>query len=1602
MSTIDERIVSMRFDNREFEQGVSTTIRSVEKLKQGMRFEESARSLANLQNESNRFNLNGLGEATNGIGQKFNAMSIIAITALVNIANKAVNVGIRMTKALTIEPVLTGLKEYETKMTAIQTILTNTKSKGTTIDQVTEKLDELNRYADLTIYNFAEMTRNIGTFTAAGVGLEDATTAIKGIANLGAGSGSTVHQVNTAMYQLSQALASGKVMLQDWRSVENAGMGGEYFKNALYETAEAMGIFVDRSIPFRESISGVNSKNSWLTSEVLINTLKKFADDETLTKAATQVKTITQLWDTLKESAQSGWAMSWELVVGNLDEASKVLTAVKDVFDKIIGSSADARNEMLRFWKDNGGRQAMIDGLANAFKALQAVLIPIGTAFRNIFPRTTGQQLIEMSERFRDFTAKLVISGDTAKKIQTIFEAVFKVIRIFVDSAVGFGTMIFHTIMALSPLAEVIFNNSFRLSELVNKIADAITEFDIFKRAGDGVVGVLRYLANAAAEVAKKFDFISVIETGAKAISTFAGKIKDGFRAIFDQLDFGDTGFGFNKVIDVINSGLFGVILWNLNQFANNLNSPFALIHDIFANSDEIMGSFNNILIETQNTLKTFQGSIKAKTLMTIAKAVGILALSIGLLSILDPDKVTTALVAISAAMGELFLFMTAFQKYITIESLKGMGTVNLSLIALATAILILAGAMHKLGQLDLAGIGKGLIGVTGGITALVGAVWLMNKGQVTMVKGTGALLSLAGAVVILAYGVEKLAKVPFTSLVKGLGAMGVILAELGAFLTFTDFSGLGIFKGGSIVLMATGLRVLTGAVEKLSSINSTSLAKAVLAIGGILTEIAGFSYLMGNSTHLITSAVALNIVALSFGTLSKAILSFGSSSWEAIAKGLVALGGALTEIGTAVYFMPATLPIIGVGLIAVASALKTLSESLLISSSMSWEGIAKGLIVMAGSLTIIATAMQFMTTALPGAAALLVISVSLKAIGSVVESMSSLSWEGIAKGLIVVGGAFGVIAGAAYLIAPIVPSMLALAGGVAALGVACLAAGAGIAAFGLGFSMLANLGASGGKAILDFLLAMVDSVDKLVKIFTNIGMSILKAIENLLPKIVDVTVKIVMAVLDAIVQNFPAIIDKVIFFLMMLLDAIDVYSPMLVDKAITMIINFINAIAEGLRTNVPYLVDALKNLFGAIVESLITILQGVVEVIPFVGKDISSEMEKVKTSIRDAVKPSEMKKYGEDAANGWSAGFMSPIKTYRENGTVLGKEAKTGIQEGAAGIDILGTQTSTEFIQGFLKNQDLSNMSGEALTKELMLGMNKNKDEYSKIGDKASSDFVKKINESAPKANEAGKKIGTETEKGIKANETTYGLLATKYGTDFTVGIESKSGEANLAGRKLSESAKSGLGDVRGGFRQQGENAGEGFAAGIRARAQEAKDEARRMAQEAINSVKRALNAHSPSREFIKLGEWSGEGYVIGLQETYSSVERASDTLGSKAIESVKKIFYRYDPEINDIKPKIKPVIDLSEVDKLHSQIEEKTITPQINKTETISIEAKSSLDRQIIKELSGLRQDMYSLYSGFQNLKMVVDSRVLVGELIPEIDMQLGIRSAMTERGV
>lgn len=447
--------------------GVQDSLNGVKKLEEGLAFRGGVEGINQVSAAAKNLNFS---EAQAGIAEttsKFSALQSIAFGALASIGGKIAEVGSSMLSSFTVQPLIDGMKEYELQLNSVQTILANTAQKGETIQTVNAALDQLNTYADQTIYNFGEMTSNIGKFTAAGIGLDDSVASIKGLANWAAVAGANSESTSRAMYQLSQAMAAGTVKLQDWMSLENAGIATKQFQDQLIQTAKVHGKSVDEMIAKNGSFR-LSLQEGWLTQEIMMETLKQMAgeytDEQLLSmgyteeqvaqiqelaktgmSAAQDIKTFSQLMGVIGEELGSSWAQSFRIIFGDFEQAKELWTKVGAFLtgpSGVITQMGNARNALLQGWADLGGRQKVLEGLASLFHAMWDPLQRIGQAFSQVFSGPSAEGLYAMSEAFANFMAKLVPSEATVESIGNYFESFFRIVKIGVLVLTDFAKVI--------------------------------------------------------------------------------------------------------------------------------------------------------------------------------------------------------------------------------------------------------------------------------------------------------------------------------------------------------------------------------------------------------------------------------------------------------------------------------------------------------------------------------------------------------------------------------------------------------------------------------------------------------------------------------------------------------------------------------------------------------------------------------------------------------------------------------------------------------------------------------------------------------------------------------------------------------------------------------------------------------------------------------------------------------------------------------------------------------------------------------------------------------------------------------------------------------
>lgn len=1254
-TTVDQRVVQMRFDNKQFESGVSDTMSTLSKLKQALNFTGASKSLEGINGAAKGVNLSCISNGVEAVSARFSALQVMGVTALANITNSAVNTGKRIAKALTVDPIKTGFQEYETQINAVQTILANTESKGTTLKDVNGALDELNKYADKTIYNFTEMTKNIGTFTAAGVDLDTSVSSIQGIANLAAVSGSTSQQASTAMYQLSQALAAGKVSLMDWNSVVNAGMGGQVFQDALKRTATAMGKDVDGLIKkygsFRESLT----QGEWLTTDVLTATLEQFTmaaeegskewekykkslmDDgytekqateilkmaNTATDAATKVKTFSQLIDTAKESVQSGWTQTWEILVGDFEEAKKTLTSVSDAFNSIVEKSAKTRNELLQGWKDLGGRTALLKSFKNIFEGLGNIAKPIGEAFREIFPALKPKQLMDVTKNFKKLTESFKeFTGSHGDQIKSTFKGIFSVLDIGLTIVKAVAKGFVKVIKSFSGIGGGILDATGSIGGWLSGLRDTVKEADIFGKAMD-------FVSNALSTVITK-----IKELGG-SIGSGLSKALDTIGEFINNLDF--SGFDFSGLLNFANGGLLTAFLFGLQKLTGSLTGTSDSLKEIFEKFDlkklfgDKLDGVTDILDNVRGCFQAYQSQLQAGTLIKIATAIAILAASLAVISAIDGDALNKALGGISVLFAELMLSSNAFSNFNT----------------------------------------KSLTGVA---------------------KSVGTMIGISTSILILSLALKSLSSIEPKDLIGGVAAVGVLMGEIALFTSNAKIDKSLKKSSGSLILLSTAMVIMAQAVKQFSSMDVKEIGVGLLGVGGSLAVIAAGLKFMPKNT--ISIGAGLVIVSGAMLVLAKALDSFGGMDGEKIKIGLQAMGGALGELAIALFLMKSSVSGAAALLIA-AGAMAILTPVLKSLGDLSIEQIAKALGVMAGTFVILGIAGATLGPVIPvllglaGAIALfgagcLAVGVGVSAFAAGLAMLAVSGTAGIASITLIIQGIIGLIPAAAKALA---------------LGVV---------------SIIQTIASSAGQ-IAESLLGMITAIltafeqhlPKIVDLGCSIVVKLLEGITKHLPELVSSAVKLVITFIEsvatALTNHGPELANAVVKLIKSIVTTLVHILTDSIPKLVTTGIDLIKGLIKGIKNTVgsvtkaivnvgKSIVNAIKNFFG--IHSPSTVFRDIgKDVIQGLINGFKNKLNSAITTIKNIGKncvnaiKNKVSDFKEAGAKIMNSGFIQGVKNKISNAvdTVKGIPTKcaTAIKNKASEFKSAGKNVIDGFIEG-------------------------------------------------------------------------------------------------------------------------------------------------------------------------------------------------------------------------------------------------------------------------------------------------------------------------------
>ena len=1452
--TIDERVVEMRFDNKQFESGIETSIDSLGKLNRSLDLKGASKGLENVNAASKGLGVGmaDLATVVESAGRKFDALRIMATTALVNITNSAVNAGKKLVSSLSIDQLTAGWGKYEQKTANVQTLMNST---GKSIDEINGYLDKLMWFSDETSYGFTDMTAALAQMTSSGGKIEKLIPMITGVANATAYAGKGASEFSRVIYNLNQSYGAGYLQLMDWKSLELAGVGSLQLKETLIQTAEALGKVKKGQVTvanFSETL-----KDKWADTEVMEAAFGKFGEfsdavqkmvasgevdtaaeaieklsgkygalGEKAFRSAQEAKSFSEAIDATKDAVSSGWLKTYEIIFGNYEEAKVLWTDLANTLWDIFASGADARNEMLKEWADLGGRADALEGIVNIFHAIQAIIEPVSEAFSEMFPAITAQRLFEITEKFKILTGNFktfVTESEKGTKLLNILKSVFKGVFATVEIGVMLFSSIAKAVMKFfkltSPVTESIFGLVGALGDSIVMLRDFIKETKVFDNVAGGIASVLASMINGIGAFVKslskgfkktfklteesvgslvdrvktRFESLAWLASAISAawgvVVKIADKIGEAIGKVFSAIKEALKDADFNTVLDIVNGGLLAGILGGVLKFINRFSG-------ITKDFKGFVEGFKEIIVSVKNAINTFTADIKIGMLKKIATSVAILAASVIAMSLVDSDKLASSFAVLTGLFVDLFGAMTIFQKLMGKDGFKVMDKLSSQMIAIALATLILSFAVTELAKLDWAGIGKGLTGIVGIMVPLTAAVKIMSSKDVQ--HGAKGLLSLSISILLLTVAVKQFTKLSWDELGRGLGSLAAVIVMLVGFTKLADSKKMGT----KLIALSAGILILSLAIKDLASLSLEQVGVGLLALAGALGAVVGLTYALPK--NFAKKAVDLALLATAIKILGGAFSIFAKLGIDQVVAGLLALAGSLAIITIALYAIPNNVKKKASTIAKMAVAIGTLAPALVLLGTIPLENVGSALLALGGALGIMIASLYLLPKGTAGKAlAIMLVAAALNALILPLTLLGKLSLTTIGTALLVIAGILVIFGIAVYALQGKELTLLALAGALVLLGIACTAVSVAVVAMSGAIVALAGVGSAAVAMIIGVITGIVALIPVIIE---NIGKGII-AFLNLIAgageAIFGAISTIFMAIINVFKECLPAILDLVETVVVRILDILINTTPKLLD--------WLLILTEGLLDILIQTTPKVLTWLGILIEGVLDLL--------------------IQTT------PKLMELIGVMLDN-----LLAFLVEYTPKLVAAGVQIILDLLRGITNAmpDIL--RAATDLIIAFCVG----------ITKETVRLID--------AGFKMIIEFVNGLAEA------------------IRGNTDP---LIDAFG--------------NLADSMIDGLVK-------------------GLGRGIRNVVEKAKE----LANVAWNKIKDVLGIHSPSRKFRELGEYSGEGFALGLRDMESDAKKAAGGIGKSAIKTLSDAVSGIADVVSsdiDTTPTIRPVIDLSDV---------------------------------------------------------------------------------------
>lgn len=1165
--TIEERVLEMRFENNQFEQGIRESTKSLEMLRQALRFDDAANSLANIEGSVRGVDFSSMARNLDTVAHRFSTLGIIGDQVIRKITNGVIGLAGKigtlikqggLTRAMNIEQAkfqLSGL--------------------GVAWDDISESI---NYAVKGTRYGLDEAAVAASQLVASGVQLGDQmSTSLRSISGVAA---MTNREYSDIAQIFTTVASNGKLMTMQLRQLSYSGL------NASAALAKELG-------KTEEQINEMVSKG-----EIDFQTFAAAMDNAFGEHATRANETFGGALANMKAALSRIGAEFWTPLMAG---ARDVINAITPVIDAIKGGLMPVFETFSEGVRIMSGRMVYWLNQIDLSSLREKVSMGLGKLKMSMFG---GDTEITQFER--------IVSG--LKALGSIAGKVIEALALAIGNLLTALAPLGHAFMTVGASIGdflVWLNQSLEASDSLNVIFDGISS---------AVGSVVNILAKASDALAQFFEGISQHDAeglgkiGDDAVKSIhpATAVMNGFKNACNAL--GDVVAGLSpaferfgnfvkEVVTLLGKGISG---GGLKTFLDTLNASvltLAIAHfmDLGKGVDYLSTVFKRDIAPITSAFKTlratfaaYQTAFNAQAIMRIGAGIMFLAIALKLLSTIPSDKIVSGLGAIGVIIGELYLAMTLLTKAIASTGFFKLSALTGLVVAFAASIAILGAVLKSLSELSMEEIGKGLLGIAGGMAVLVaGAVGLSKASIKITAMGLGLIL-LAASMAIMAQNIKTLSQLNMEEIGRGLLALAgsMTVLAIGARVISKTSPQLAL-TAVSILLLASSMIVMGKALTQLSALQLNEIGRGLLALGGILGELIIFTRLTSGAKGMVAMGAGMILVATSMQIFANALGKLGSLSLSEIGKSMLAMGGTLAEVSLAMRLMPKDSALKAVGLIAVAEAMTILSTALSSMGGMSIEEIGRSLFALGGAMGILAASLRLMSGAISGAVALGVVSVGISQLAPALATLAAIPIAGLITGLVAIAAALGILIGAAYLAAPVAPVIIALAAAFGLLGVGMLGISLGLT--GIATALVA-LGSMGGATLEGLANAIKAVASTLPYVIEQIALGLVKLVTTIgehADEIATAFGQILQGMLRVIGENGPLIIATFLGLIGNLLEQLSTKLPEFIDYGIDMIVRILQGIASRMSDLINAGVDVVLALMNGIAEAVPRLVNG-------------------------------------------------------------------------------------------------------------------------------------------------------------------------------------------------------------------------------------------------------------------------------------------------------------------------------------------------------------------------------------------------------------------------